>query len=840
MLRFLTGILTLLLSVLTMSAVGRWVMHPSMGDEVTRVCVTPRYVYFACRAIPYDKNSQYNSEEILSLFRYDKEGDELVALSTDNLLSFPTVRMVEYSLIEKMLVAVGSDGSITLLGDDGTMKTVFGFASASSMRGNEVNGITIDADNHRAYLSTGSGYLTIDLRKGNIADSRDFGTPLTNVARIADRMLVASGGKLYIGKQGASPRSLADMQPVSGLTDVTRILPLSESSCLAEESKGDKKYLRMIDVASMSGDMPTVTQGSFTGYEPVKDGILAATAESIVHIGKDGDVNKIPLPEGDFNSAVGSYDMKEVWLGRKVSGFASRKLSGSADACSWSVTRDWFLPDAPAPFRTGSMVMHSDMGLIVANHGYDTSFEWKEDGGPLLLSAYKDGQWSYVSPLFTNPDVPETLHNPNGLALDPDNPDYAYVGSVKSGMKRVNMSDGGDVIHFSSPGDSGSSLPGFVKLVEDQTGNPSPIPGIGNTWKGSCVFTPPAFDAKGNLWTTHPDYDDQKELKLHLFCWEAADRKSSTSASDIKLPKKLEVKGIQVNNREMVLPLKAKVNDGILAYARRHWDEALVFIDTNGTPLESADDNVVSITTFTDTDGKVIDVHNISTLWEDPSSGRLWVCHPEGIFYVTPAEYLKGNGVAHRIKVARGDGTGLADYLLNNVKVNAIAVDGAGRKWFATAGGGIIGTSSDGKEIHTTLTASNSQLPSDVVYGLAYIPESNSMMVSTERGMCEYFMPASASESDSKSKLKIYPNPVRPEYGGYVTIEGLREGMLVKITDASGSLVRELGVSSGDSMQWDVTDHASRRVGSGVYYVLCSDSNAGSGFVVSGKLLVVN
>ena len=191
----------------------------------------------------------------------------------------------------------------------------------------------------------------------------------------------------------------------------------------------------------------------------------------------------------------------------------------------------------------------------------------------------------------------------------------------------------------------------------------------------------------------------------------------------------------------------------------------------------------------------------------------------------------------NRIKVARNDGTNLADYLFNGTSVTGITADKQNRKWFSTIGGGLVCTSSDGREILYQLTTDNSYIPDNDVYGLCYIPTTNSILISTAKGLAEFFPSGSASGEDYDS-VKVYPNPVRPDYLGWITIEGLIEGSIVKIVDASGSLVRELGPAEGGIVQWDATNLNYKRVGSGVYYVLASTSGEESLAKVA-KILVV-
>ena len=102
--------------------------------------------------------------------------------------------------------------------------------------------------------------------------------------------------------------------------------------------------------------------------------------------------------------------------------------------------------------------------------------------------------------------------------------------------------------------------------------------------------------------------------------------------------------------------------------------------------------------------------------------------------------------------------------------------------------------------------------------------------------MYEYFSDSSPAES-SYDNLFAYPNPVRPEYGGDVTITGMMEGSLIKIADASGNVIRQLK-STGGMATWNLCDESGNLVGTGVYLVLCSQSS-GSGKAAVTKIAVI-
>lgn len=112
-------------------------------------------------------------------------------------------------------------------------------------------------------------------------------------------------------------------------------------------------------------------------------------------------------------------------------------------------------------------------------------------------------------------------------------------------------------------------------------------------------------------------------------------------------------------------------------------------------------------------------------------------------------------------------------------------------------------------------------------------------MISSEAGLCELNFDDAANQVTS-SDVYAYPNPVRPEYLGYVTVTGLEDGSIVKIADAAGNVVREIGPAANGKVQWDVCNARLDRVASGVYFVLASSGVEGGSFNEVTKILVVN
>lgn len=813
----------ILLSLILLPFYGNasnWRMHPTFDERVERVIDTPDFVYFTSRTLP----SMTQRENVYSLFRYDKGAQELRTLSTDNILSSNNISQLQYCPEKGYLIIVHSNFDIDILYDNGKAENIPTYRLASFSGSKKVNAITTDPENDRFYLATNFGYVTFNDRKLEIAESRNYEEPLTSFLRINDWYLVLKDNNLLAAPTGDQRSTLDDYKVIASFESPFLMTPLGNDKCIILSKDGSPDSLWIIEENNGEFSIKKEKDEYFYNIENNSNGITVPTGVMVYEYAKDGSVDMVHRHTDDARISVASYDFKEFWYGDLRKGLKGMKNASGI----WTMTSDYMLPDSPSPFISTDMAMHPDHGLLISSFGWDYNL-----GGtynhefPLLLSGHKNQRWDYLSPAYTNPEQTFVMKSPNGFAIDPDNRDLLYFTSRTGGIVMLNLEDPEDILHLSHPGDEAAGLPGFYNWLPSQSSSFHP-----------CHFSAPRFDSKGNLWMSYYDVDNQSEKALHFYVWTPEARKASTSKDNVSPPQLLKVKGQEPFPIGIILPLNYSSNRNIILYARRNASEAIVILDHNGTPLDPSDDKTYTLDSFLDRDGNTLDPYNIRCMWEDPLTGLVWVGHQSGVFYFDPSVVLAGDRRVTRIKVSRNDGTNLADYLLEGVIVNKITNDSQGRKWFATGGAGVVCTSSDGKEIVRELNTSNSPIPADVVFGLGFDTESNSMMISTEMGLAEYFIPGLSSNS-SKPDIKAYPNPVRPEYMGFVTIEGIPEGSLVKITDASGNIVKELS-SSGGEVKWDVSNHSFRRVNSGVYYILVSSSDSDSSFSSAGKILVIN
>ena len=185
-----------------------------------------------------------------------------------------------------------------------------------------------------------------------------------------------------------------------------------------------------------------------------------------------------------------------------------------------------------------------------------------------------------------------------------------------------------------------------------------------------------------------------------------------------------------------------------------------------------------------------------------------------------------------RIIIPRNDGTGLGDYLLGDETINCMAIDGGNRMWIGTANSGLYLIEDDTITV-SHFTEDNSLLPSNNVQSIAIMPKTGEVFIGTDRGIASYRSDASEAQEDMKEAY-AYPNPVRPNYSGVISIAGLMENTTVNIVDAGGNLVCKTK-SHGGTAIWDGRLADGRRATPGVYTALC---NAEGGHTVV-KILVI-
>lgn len=238
----------------------------------------------------------------------------------------------------------------------------------------------------------------------------------------------------------------------------------------------------------------------------------------------------------------------------------------------------------------------------------------------------------------------------------------------------------------------------------------------------------------------------------------------------------------------------------------------LVVFNENGTLDNPSDDQVKKLNS-TQGQGKLPN-NTVKSLAKD-RNGHIWIGTSEGIaVFANPSRVFDSNFPDASCPVIDGF------CLLRDQEVNAIAVDGANRKWLGTSNG-IYVVNPQGNRLLQHITTDNSPLFSDEIRDLKIDPETGEIFIGTSKGLLSLMGEAIAGKETSDD-LYVYPNPVYTDYEGPVSITCSVTDAEVRITNVSGQLVRKLEATGGQAV-WDGRDTAGNKLTPGIYLAMVAD-----------------
>ncbi len=224
------------------------------------------------------------------------------------------------------------------------------------------------------------------------------------------------------------------------------------------------------------------------------------------------------------------------------------------------------------------------------------------------------------------------------------------------------------------------------------------------------------------------------------------------------------------------------------------------------------------------------EVNRITCSAED-QDGNIIIGTNVGPYFISNSYVGQSSVTFSQPIIPRNDGTNLGDYLLDGTYITSIVVDGAGRKWFGTNSQGVYLISKDNMTQIHHFTKENSGLISNVINSISVNSTTGEVYIATQDGLCSYMGDATdAATTMDNSSVYAYPNPVKPDFTGNITVVGLTLDADVKITTATGYLVKE-GRSNGGTFIWDGTDRYGKKVVSGIYDVITATSDGNKGTV---------
>lgn len=770
--------------------VGGWTIHSPFGG-VSTIAETKNIAYYLSAG---------------SLFSVDKATNEVRSLNISNDLNGGAIKGIYPHPDGKYLVVAYTDCNIDRINDDGSVINISDISDALITGKPAINHVGFGKD--RIYVATTFGLVTINDLKNETVETMFSPSSVDFVHGLGDHVVIGYEKKLLAAPASEHLVSIDKFNLVGANANVwtfgDKSMRLGDNRLIFTHKSGSNNLPIVADFDFDADKLSyTITKQnnsnfSFTALAPIgKDKLFVTNGSTMLTFGVDTPANSpevTTLPSILKDQQMSAFDgLGKLW-GGNADGICQYDITDRANPVQ--LGEKFGMSSFTTP-NTNRIIPQASGNILFANVTESCGAVLGFSGKPQLkLTSYN--QATKFSPIAFSPTVSEACW----ATEDPNNPNILYVSTFRRGVIKYN--NGIQEIQF----DKNNSAIRFYVYY-----------GV------SCV----AFDSFNNLWVGQEDAANGK------YCIHAISYADLNKAE----PQKEDWKTFESDRLDRSSTCINLSKSKMMAFAQGAWKSAIHFIKQKGTATLD-DDELIVTRSYVDQDNKQLSFAHIISLCED-KKGRLWVGTDNGIFEITdPSKINSDVATVNHLKVPRNDGTGLADYLMDAIQVNSIAVDNSNRKWIATATAGVYLVSEDGDRIIEHYDMNNSILPSNRVFSVACDPNSSSVFFATDAGVVEYNS-TSAPASENLDDVYAYPNPVRPDYSGWITVTGLMDNTLVKIADSAGNVFFQ-GRSEGGMITWDGCNANGDRVKTGVYYVFAShgsSSDSGSDNCVT-KIMVIN
>lgn len=724
------------------------------------------------------------------LYSYDKDNDESVFYTKMNGMSDTDISGIYYNYDKKFLLVAYSNSNIDIVRENGRVDNVPDLKSVILTVSKTINSVDFSGD--YAYIATDFGYMVVDCNKCVVKESFNYGKAFKSIVVTDKNIFATFDKKIYVSSVGESHYELSSFKETN-IKQEMQLRKIDNSSMLT--TTGWFYYIKIgEDPTNLA--MSVIEKSAPSNLSMMGTNMVASYKEKYIVVSPDGTSQTVAMPSEIDGSHLSTIDGKGLWnLDSK--GLKEFSISDG----SVTILHDTYRPNT-STVSEPYYLTYKNGTLYSMNSG--RNYKGASNGKSVMLSSLKDGVWNNLNPIkvdIHNKSY-KSLIEPYGMAIDPFDSEKIWFGSFFEGIYCVKNGEQVQKIdHLNSP-----MYLDFVVCVSDLK-----------------------FDKEGNLWFSFYNFNKTTYAPLYILPKDKLYKENLTADDFIS---------IDLGNFATTYgsQLCISKDSRYVLLGSNMWKSKLAIIDTNGTLTDISDDRVAIVTTYNDQDGKNFDIGYINSIKED--NGKYWLATNVGVGLINNIKAaFSGNVVVNRVKVPRNDGTNLADYLLDGLCINDIAIDGANRKWFGSSTSGLYLTSSEGSEILEHFSTENSPLTSDEITSVACSTDDNRVFIGTKKGTLVYESDAAPAQNDY-SDVYAYPNPVRPDYSGHITVAGLMDNSLVKITDSMGNLVYS-GRSTGGMFVWDGLNSDGSRVNTGVYYVFASqnENDKSSGCVT--KILVV-
>ena len=756
-------------------AMGEWRIHLAYTD-ITEVAQTKEKVYGLSNG---------------ALFSVDKHDHIVEMLSKLSGLSDSDISHIAYSPYNKVLMIAYQNSNIDLINDDNEIINISDIYRKTFNGDKSINGIAFTAD--YAYLATGFGVIVINLARHEIADTYTIGDNggMENIVSIA----VSSTDVYALGKTMLKRGALrgVNLSNFNNWANIT--LPAPSVANKQIEIVGDTIFLIKTN-NTLYKRVNGVWSGAIANVSAVRydNGVLFTS-----HPDRTITAPAMPTLSG---ANYASYDAtnKALWYSTAANITRINIATGETN---------YFAPNGPATNDAWEMA-HSNGRIMVVPGGRFAS----EYGREPFISFFENEQWRAFWPSQFNSITPtfRPCKDIVDIEVDPNDKSHFFAASYGMGLYEFrndqiyklyncDVTDvNGKGIESIFPNGNQSAKYGYQRVDALQ------------------------FDTDGNLWLYNTSAVSSIKMLDKNGVFHYFPHSEIINAPTIE---RIIISSLNPNIKFVSLPrYTATTNSAIFVF------------DDRGTIDNIKDDQTRLFTEFIDQDGKKTSLAQrfVRSIAQD-KDGVIWVGTTEGIVLLNDLNNIfSSNFRSYKIKIPRNDGSNLADYLLETEQINDIAVDAANRKWIATQNSGVFLVSEDGLETIHHFTTDDSPLLSNTVITIGINDQTGEVFFGTDLGIISY-QSDSNEGGTSFTNVHAFPNPVRPEFRGIISITGLTDGTNVRITDVNGNLIYET-TSNGGFATWDGCRRNGDRVATGIYFAHCTAENRRDKTIV--KIMIIN
>lgn len=732
-----------------------------------------------------------------NLFSIDKEYESIETYTKLTGLTDGNITKIAYCQSQNTLVIVYDNCNIDLLTNSRIINV--NDLKRTEVSNKKVNGVTIDGK--YAYLACGFGITVLDVEMAEIVDTYILGEKGTymNIENIVfhnDSIYAQSGNTIrYAAKKDKNLADFNRWTPFYLLseTSIEKGITVNEENEDSLRRTGD--ILPISKIYSFNKSLLIHSENLLLKKDSTLSTVMTLPRGTNISVD-----NQLIISESDstiaFNanfeqvSKIESNSAHETLYDPQSKAYWICDFQADGRTIIQKYARDgrfmnYYVPDGPVSGEI-AFIKYQDGKLFTGSGGpFDRPLST-----PGIVQFLENGRWSIITEMGMDSSVLRNSHflDVIDIASDPQDNNHFFVSAWKG------------LFEFQG-----------ISLINHFTGKNSQLSGGGNTLVDGLKY-----DKDGNLWMLNMLSHNPVHIYTPNHEW--------FQLSYTQLQNTDGLRDLFIDSKGYLWVIKYRDGTGVFC------------ADLNGTPLDERDDKKVFRSNFHDKDSHPLIPTTIRCITED-MDGVIWIGTDKGPLLIPDASQMFDSDFrVDRVKITREDNANYADYLLENEQINAIVIDGNNRKWVGTNSTGLYLLSADGKETIHHFTTENCPFTSNAIMDLFLNNETGELYITTSSGLFLYQTDA-IKGAESYSKVYAYPNPVRENYNGPITITGLMENSQVRISDAEGRIIHE-GDSNGGVYVWDGKDKNGRKVNTGIYFIYAAQPDGSSKMVT--KMAVIN